>query len=204
MMIPLPEIAHRYGFRIRGIIHVGAHVAEEAEFYGHCDNVVWFEANPALEAQIRANVTNPKHRIVMSAVSDTDGMADFHVVNNVYSSSLLPLKEHLRHYPSITETGVLRVPTLRLDTFFAQNQLDPASFNFINLDIQGGEAMAIEGMGSLTRHLDVIYAEVNEAELYAGCLTLPRFDAMLADRGFQRVRTLMTPHQWGDAVYVRT
>jgi len=203
MMIPLAKVVRRYGISIRGIIHVGAHIGEEAADYAAVDDVIWFEANRALENKLRTNVTNPKHKIVMCAVSDTDGEADFHVVNNVYSSSLLPLKDHLLHYPSITETGILRVPTVRLDTFFNQSRLDPSHFNFINLDIQGGEAMALLGLGRLIEHIDAVYAEVNEAELYAGCLTLPHFDAMLAERGFKRVETHMTPQQWGDAVYVR-
>ena len=55
----------------------------------------------------------------------------------------------------------------------------------------------------MLKHIDYIYTEVNEAELYKGCMILPEFDRLLAEKGFVSRETKMYPEQWGDAFYTR-
>jgi hypothetical protein len=90
-----------------------------------------------------------------------------------------------------------------LDTFFAKNVLDPHKYTLWNLDIQGAEGLAFKGAEQSLQHVQALYVEINERELYKECMLLPELDAYLAQRGFSRVRTEMTPYGWGDAVYIR-
>ena len=53
------------------------------------------------------------------------------------------------------------------------------------------------------KHVDVIYIEVNIAELYKDCATLPDIDEFLTEEGFERVVINITEYKWGDALYVR-
>ena len=41
--------------------------------------------------------------------------------------------------------------------------------NFLNIDIQGAELLALKGMGSLISYFDYIYLEVNKAHVYKKC-----------------------------------
>ena len=45
--------------------------------------------------------------------------------------------------------------------------------------------------------------QVNVDELYKTCGLIGEIDTFLAQYKFQRVLTNMTPHGWGDALYIR-
>ena len=100
MLIPnVFELISKFGKdKVTGVLHVGAHTAEELSLYrekGISDeNIWWVEAQADLcEAMRSAGV---KH-VIESAVSDIDGkQVEFHVTNNKASSSLLPPKFHLQ------------------------------------------------------------------------------------------------------------
>jgi hypothetical protein len=61
--------------------------------------------------------------------------------------------------------------------------------------------MALRGAAQSLVHVDVLYLEVNERELYEGCAMVGELDAFLEPYGFRRVWTHMTEHGWGDAIY---
>jgi hypothetical protein len=78
------------------------------------------------------------------------------------------------------------------------------SFNFLNLDIQGAELMALKGGTKAIEHAKVIYLEVNTEEVYKGCALITELDNFLDTYKFKRVITEMTEYGWGDAVYIKT
>ncbi len=83
-----------------------------------------------------------------------------------------------------------------------KNEIDGTKINMWNLDIQGVELLAMKGGLNALKHVEVIYTEVNEKELYKGCVRLEVLDDFLKNQGFKRVFTRMTQHGWGDAVYI--
>lgn len=209
MLIPdafarFPEAAPR-----RGVLHVGAHLCEEAPLYESLGlnardaaQVLWVEADPRY-AQAMAE-TRGFPNVVCAAVSDTDGAeAMFHVTNNGQSSSLLPLAEHRHEHPDVYETGELRVRTATLDALFERLGIPHDRYDVANLDVQGAELMALRGAEKILAGMRAVYTEVNTKELYAGCALLGEMDAFLGARGFARVALEMTRHGWGDALYVR-
>jgi FkbM family methyltransferase len=200
MLIPLATLTAKYGITITGVIHVGAHHAEEnGDYLGvgvPQNNIYWIDAIPDLCKKLQARLPN----VINAAVSDTNGVFDFHITNNVQSSSLLPLKTHLIEHPDIHVIRTVRTPTHRMDDIVTQCGIQA---DFLNMDIQGAELKCLKGFESKLPMIKYIYSEVNERELYEGCALLPQLDEWLSERGFDRVETFMTGSGWGDAFYIR-
>ena len=206
MYIKIQEIKSTYQPNIKGILHIGAHLGEEAEDYHEAgyDNVIWIEGNPTLLDELTINVAPyPKNKVFNLLVSDKDNEAvTFNVTEFSQSSSILDLgitKEI--HSTNIIE----RVPLTahRLDSFFITNNLSIDQYNFVNVDLQGYELVALKSMGVLINKIDWVYTEVNVKALYKNCALLYQMDSFLLSKGFVRVQIYMTIHFWGDALYKR-
>ena len=91
----------------------------------------------------------------------------------------------------------------KIDTFFEEEDFSPYDYNFLNLDIQGAELLALKGMKNSLEKINYIYTEVNSAEVYKKCAQIEELDEYLSEFGFKRVETKMTPYEWGDAFYIR-
>lgn len=138
--------------------------------------------------------------MIQGVVSDAVGPVEFKITNNFQSSSILDLKTHLVEHPHVHVVKTVTATTVQLDTLVEQHAIKA---DFLNMDIQGAELKCLKGFERNLGMINAIYAEVNEKELYAGCALLPEMDSWLSERGFVRVHTHMTPHGWGDALYVR-
>jgi len=207
-MLDLPtELAAR-GIRPRGVIHIGAHEGRELAAYRTmgASPILFIEANPEVAKRLRQNVAKEPD-VIVAECAITDGTADtatLHVTSMDQSSSVLPLKDHLALYPGIVETRTITVPAASLDALLARLGLDPGSFNFINIDIQGAELPAFRGGQGVLAHIEALNAEINYRELYAGGTLSHELDAYLAAFGFVREEAVC-PYDpsWGDALYVK-
>ena len=193
---------------VNGILHVGAHDCEERNAYlsnfpNVTDNeIIWIDALKNKVDSIKAN--NSSIRIFNECISNNDNEdVTFHITNNLQSSSFLNLKEHLKEHPDIFEIDKIEMKTKTLKTFYDENNFSYNQFNFMNLDIQGAELLALKGAYEILNYVDYIYVEVNCKELYENCPLLNDIDNYLNDYDFKRVNLLMTPHGWGDAFYVK-
>jgi len=195
------------GINITGVLHIGAHDCEELPFYTDClnvppDKIHWIEAIPfKVEECRKRNIPNVRQAII----TDTDNkQVSFNVSNNIQSSSILEFNTHAKEHPSVHYTNSFVSTSTTIDSFFKQNGIDASRINFWNLDIQGCELMALKGGCESIRYADVLYLEVNEQELYKECGMIQELDEFLASHQFQRILTKMTPHGWGDAIYMRS
>lgn len=216
MLIPYKEcseiIRAIFGIEPRKVLHIGAHIGEEASDYvkNNVEYILWFEANNLLTTKLEENLAGQKahHKICPIALWDTNTELDFHITNNIQSSSLLRLKEHSKFYPNIIVNETKRIKVYRLDTIFQiYRDLEMFSdFNFINIDTQGAELMILRGMGSyLTQgSVKAIYLEVNKEELYENIPLVDEIDNFLTDFKFYRLKTRWTESGWGDALYIRS
>lgn len=190
---------------ITGILHVGAHIGEEAEAYDRCGvkKVVWVEGNPELIAELTRNVSVYKHGVIQALVTDVDKKeVTFNVTNNFQSSSIYEFGTHSVVSPDVVFTHQLKLVGRRLDEL--ADEYDFSGLNFLNMDLQGAELVALQGMGNLVKQFKYIYTEINVDELYVGCARLPQLDQYLAKYDFQRVEIAMAGIAgWGDALYVR-
>ncbi len=207
-MLDIGGLLRTHGITPRGVIHVGAHQAGELEDYLRMgfSKILYVEANPALIPALRtkAQAHGGKVIIVHAAASDADGTVRLRVTSMDQSSSILPLAKHKDIYPSIREVAQVEVRGRRLDTLLAEEGLRAEDFNFLNLDIQGAELMALRGATGLLAGIEAVNTEVNLQELYQGAGLLGELEQFMAKLGFGRAAMVTPWHpSWGDAFYVR-
>lgn len=205
MLIDLRNLHQKYNLKLKGVIHIGAHELEENDVYKslNIQNIIWIEANE--EIVNKCKLKYPNSTILPFAICDVDNtVKQFIVTNNYQSSSLLELKTHKIEHPQIHEIQRIQVNTKRLDTLVQEQNVDLYNFNLLNIDIQGAELLALKGSENTLKHIDYIYLEVNEKELYEGCALLPEIDSFLENKGFKRVEMIMLHHGWGDAFYIKS
>lgn len=209
MIITMDRLQAEYGVNPQAVLHVGAHLGEEAEAYSRAGvrRVLWVEANPGLIPQLEVNVLRfPGQTCVEAVVSDTDGAdATLHCCTFSMATSLLAPKEHLVIYPGMHYLHDLPVKTVTVDTLLSDLGVPHDAFDFLNIDIEGAELLAFEGMPKVLPFLKWVYLEVNTREMYEGCAMVDEVDAYLGGLGFERV--VMEDEGWDhgfkDALYVR-
>lgn len=208
MLIPQKEITElltEHKVNITGVLHIGAHDCEERAFYlalGLTDaDILWIDA---VEEKVKQAKLKGIPHIYNAVISERDNqVVKFNIANNIQSSSILELGTHLTEHPWVHYTGSDTRLTTTLDTFFKTQALDSKKCNFWNIDIQGAELLALKGAPESLKNADVLYLEVNEKELYVNCALINQLDDFLATYKFKRVKTVMTKHGWGDAIYVK-
>ena len=207
MLISFEEIKKQLLLKnivINGSFHVGAHECEELTFYNQLgltpEDIVWIDAIPSkvLEATNRGipNVYN----VVVTDTDDEEVI--FKISNNVQSSSVLDFGTHSYEHPNVVYVSEIKQQSITVDSFFERNNIDASKYNFWNFDIQGAELMALKGATQSIKYAKAIYLEVNEKELYINCGLITDIDELLSQYNFKRVCTCMTPHGWGDALYI--
>ncbi len=208
MLIPVDQLIKKFNITIRGVLHLGAHQAEEAPQYAAAGakRVIWIEGNPELMPVLNEELKKFQGQVAHNVlVSDKDGdEVEFKIANNFQSSSILELGTHKDHHPEISVHHTLKLKTHRLDHYFEKNNITLDDCNFLNIDLQGAELMAMKGLGDQLKNIDYIYTEINVGKVYVGCATLYQLDTFLASKGFHRVALELTKWQWGDAFYMRT
>lgn len=207
MLIDLETLIYKYKISPKGVLHLGAHLGEEAEIYERCrlHNVIWIEANPSLIGELTRNVEKySTHRVFSFLISDTDGETqNLRITNNGQSSSIFDFGVHKIHYPGVFFTEEVTLTTKTIDTFIDENSIRMENYDFLNIDLQGAELKALQGMKRSIASINYIYTEVNTASVYQGCPLISEMDEFLSSYGFRRGETYMTPFEWGDALYIR-
>jgi FkbM family methyltransferase len=205
MLLNFNEIVNKYGTP-RGVIHIGAYLMEERSDYVSkgIDNIIWIEANPKVYSEIEFVNSNENEKAFNYAISDVDNQfVKLNVTNNGQSSSILELDKHKIHHPHIHVTNVIEVETKRIDTLFREKNVNIENYDFVNIDIQGAELLAMRGFGASIAKMKYIYTEINTASIYRNCALVSEIDEYLENFGFRRVETFMTEFEWGDALYIR-
>ncbi len=203
MLIKIKELRSNFNVFPIGVLHVGAHMAEEARDYARYGwgNIVWVESQPEKAQYISKLLDMKTNTIIEATVWSESGISmDFNVASNGESSSVLEFGSHSKNYPNITYTKKIRVTTKRLDEIIPENFLG----DFLNLDIQGAELEALKGLGSEISKFKWIYSEINKEEVYKGCATVDEMDEYLLGKGYKRAASRwILDAGWGDALYIR-
>ncbi|MCC6228122.1 MAG: FkbM family methyltransferase [Phycisphaerales bacterium] len=208
MDLSLPEIMREYRLSIRGVIHVGAHLGQEAGVYRECGigRQLWIEPQPDIFARLCASL--PESLLVKAvnvACGEAPGVATMHVLsgNEGKSNSLLEPKLHLQKWPEFQPGAKIDVAVKRLDDVIEEQGLRGEDFNLICIDTQGFELPVLRGATRQLTKVDALVCEVSAVELYKGGTLVRDLDAFLCERGFLRVKTKWASGCSGDALYVR-
>lgn len=207
MMISFDYLVNKHKLDIKGVLHLGASTGQERDAYdNYCKGwVIWVEAIPRVYLELQQNLKSYSHQTAYNAcLSNVDGDdVVFNVSNNEsQSSSILELGVHALIHPEVHYIEQIAMKTQRVDTLL--KNVDVSSINFLNVDLQGAEHLAIEGMGDLIKNFDYALLEVNMKETYKDCMLIEELDYFMLQRGFERVETgEWVADTWTDALYIR-
>lgn len=208
MIFPYHELLSKYGIKPKGIIHIGAHHAEEGNEYFKfgTNRILWIEGNPELIPLIKKNIEAWEGNILINALlADVEeNEVQFRVTNSTMSSSILNLGTHKNQYPEIKVEKELLINTQRFDKLVERQNINMDDYDFVNIDIQGAELLALKGFGNYLHKINYIYTEINIDYLYRGCPLLDDIDSFLLMNGFKRVELSLMYKSWGDAFYIRS
>lgn len=198
------EIFDKFNFSGE-VLHVGAHLGEEAEFYEKLgfSKVWWIEGNPNIIPRLVQQVKKYKIKgeVIRAAIADGVMSAQFHVTNNSYSSSILDLGEHKTQYPEVKYVDNIPVETTTINLLNKKH--DFSGVKLMTLDIQGAELMALHGATDILPTVDFIHTEVNIKEMYVGCGLIQEVTDFLNKWNFKLHHKVVKRFGWGDALYVK-
>jgi len=204
VLIPLESIIRSFPIPRGPVLHVGAHLGEEAADYERFGfrPVWWVEANAELKAALFTHVRRfTDHHIIIAALADCEKDVTFHIANNGQSSSVFPLGTHATEHPEVHYVRDLELRTTTVDALFDAGRIGQAEF--INLDIEGSELDVLKGAEAYLGGVSTIYSEVSDTHVRVGHALFPEVAEWLGARGFDMVAKRMTPHGWGDALWIR-
>lgn len=202
MLISVKSLKKIWGVSPEGVLHVGAHEAEELDAYTSNGwlPITWVEAQSSKIQFLEKKLPQKDNYLIKAAVWDkSDEKLTLKITNNTESTSLLDLQTHKTHHPEIQVERIEEVTTVALDDLEL-----PTSINYLSLDIQGSELRALSGFPIGIQKINWVYTEVNREPLYEGCAIVTEIDDLLKKSGFNRELTVWTKYGWGDALYVRT
>lgn len=208
-MINLSETLPQFNIKCSGVIHVGGHKAQEYQEYKDAGLIhqVWIEANPHFHYETLNVIGQDENCLALNyAVFDEEKELDFGLANNGASSSILPLKGHLKYYPNIKYDGYLKLTTKRLDKIIDEHSIDLTKHDGLVIDVQGVELGVLKSLGQLLHNFKFVQSEVNLEELYEGCCLIGELDEYLLSFGFERTITKLWDDGavgWGDALYIK-
>ncbi|MER9681910.1 FkbM family methyltransferase [Mesorhizobium sp. M0184] len=118
------------------------------------------------------------------AVGDKAGRASFYVTQGSASSSLLePLGGFVESAPQVKVDRQIEVETQRLDALWPNLGLTDRKV-FLKIDVQGSEALVLEGARAVLPHVEGILVELSLVDLYAGQSSGIVVQQRMAEQGF--------------------
>ena len=181
------------GVRPGTILDIGANVGQFAiaaakRFPGA--QVFCVEPDPRSVAILKSNAKDiDRISVHQTAMSDTCGVANFHVNQDSQVSSLLPLgADRIEAFPGSTVREVIEVGVETLDSLFAHRPLEAPIL--LKLDVQGSEDRVLLGGNRLLKSVSWITLEVAFASLYEGEADFLTVCKLLDRHGFQFTKPL--------------
>lgn len=144
-------------------------------------------------------------RAVNKAVADHDGPAAINLTTSSECHSLLGYQPYNPCDKYDWIVGEEQVDVCTLDTWCAQNEIDPATVDLIKLDVQGAELKALKGAQRILKQAKMVLAEVSFVPIYKDAPLVGDIDELLHQAGYRRAAIYPSdqPQFWADALYVR-
>lgn len=200
---------------VKIILDVGSlHAQEAREFSAAFPNakIYSFECNHDSYLRcVEATKDFPRCNVVNKAVHNYDGVCRFypidtintvttHADGNPGASSLFKAAGTYDHIEKYVQHEV-EVPCTRLDTWAKENSIE--EIDLLWMDLQGGELLALEGLGDLLQKVKVIHTEVELNPMYTGQVLFPEVEKFMVENGFKRVWGNLHVQFGTDVIYIR-
>lgn len=194
-------IFERINVGIKGIIHVGMWDFVEYGCYTKLvgNKVVGVEANPDVYKTMAKPVADQwGFKCFNEFTSDKDGdVRNFYFAGE--GSSLY------QGQPAWNKHTSIKVQTKTLATVLDENNIDPAEYDFLNIDAEGSELDILKGYERYLNHVNVIDLETSYDDRHLSGASHDKIASWLSERGFELKEQSPTydSQQWGDSVFVR-
>lgn len=198
-----------FGLPPKGVVHVGAHQAQEASDYSKnfLEPVIWIEAIPSLALRAKENLQYfPLQSVEEAALWSKSGIKmNFNISSNDGgSSSFFDFHLHKASYPEVATTSVIELETKTLSEVLGNGIVNRYSFGYLVLDVQGAELEVLRGGSEVLNDFTAIVAEVSLRELYKGAPLFADLIEWLSANQFQLIACdVSSKTGWGDALFVR-
>jgi FkbM family methyltransferase len=224
-MIPFTELVPRYNISITGLIHVGSHEASEIKEYSTLGltDVVLVEANPTRFQNVLESLSTGRyctwcspltyeyfndHRtdIVKQykafnyAISDRTGSLSFNISNyDGGTDSIFKINEigQQTSWVPYEHVSSVEVPTTTLDILIE----DKATYNFLNIDVEGAELLVLRGAEEVLKGIDWILVETQDVIRFDNSSSRSEVMSLLESAGFELVTYFDTGKGWGDCLF---
>lgn len=153
----------------KGVIHIGAHIGQEAEEYGSL-NVLWIEPIPSVFQILCQNIQDfPSQKALNHLISDVDGEEySFYVSSQSARSSFLKFTSHHFNDPNFSHTETLKMQSIRMDTLIQRYKINLQEFDTLVTDCQGADYFILKSFGEYISHFSFIKSEVMTSSIYEG------------------------------------
>ena len=207
MKLDLHTLTQQHNLTPRGIIHIGAYEGKDLKRYPAPDTakILLIEANPKAVEHLQANFADKPNIIIsQTAIANHNTPVTLNLTSIESNSSIFPLSGYREIYPNLKVTQEITLESRSLDTLLSELNLRPVDFNFLYLDIQGAELLALQGAPQLLKHIEAIYTTVSYEDLFEGAALIDEVDAFLAEHHFVRIAEANPYHpSWGEVFYLR-
>jgi FkbM family methyltransferase len=202
------------GSPVRVVMDVGANLGETVQQYRTAfpgAAIYAFEPFPEVYRQLAGRfAADSQVRTSESAVADAAGTRRFYLTDVHYENSLFPSHAapaaNAGGTSSQRQDRIIDVRAITLDEFCNAEGL--SHVDLLKMDIQGGEALALEGAAELLRRraVRVVYLEVLFAPLYDGQAYFCDVVRVLNRHGYRLFGLYNLVHRedglgWGDAIF---
>ena len=120
MLLNLDSLKEKYDLKIKGVLHIGAHIGQEFQTYERLGikNVMFFEPIKNTFNRLKENVGD-KAILINTALGNKEDEVEMftETINEGQSSSVLEPDYHLVQHPSIQFDGKETVKMTKLDKF---------------------------------------------------------------------------------------
>jgi len=214
------QLLEQYEIESRGVIHLGGHLGEELLMYvlTGFSKILLVEPHPQVFYQLEQftkQLNTCLNEIqdffncsvgcqvvaIPCAIGDKDGICQlFEFSDTALSSTLKPSKVLLdslanqgrNNKPKSTEKIAIKT----LDSLLQNlpNEWQIQDFNFLWMNIQGAELLALNGGENVIKQLDYIFLETNFEKRYENSASPEKIDSLLSDWGFSPQWGIMSPN----------
>lgn len=146
---------------MRYLFDVGAHWGQDSlsKTEENQDIICYaFEPTPELASNLLEKSKNfgERYNVIQCAVSDYDGVSDFHlVVGDTGSASLNQFNDNLGEtWPGRTDFVVrktIKVPVFRLDSWIKSYASHIEEIDHLHIDAQGSDLKVLQGLGEMIK-----------------------------------------------------